>query len=226
MSAHIFLSYRRDDRPGFVGRLAEKLVNIFGDMVFRDVDQIRCGEHWRTTIEDELSHAKVVLALIGPGWHQALLDRQDTETDFVRHELNLSKALNIPVIPVLFDHGELGDAKTLADLSWLHDIQAHRILDDQPSRWTNDVATLVERLELIPGIDRIDRSKLISLYEDKRWVGVALVSLLAAAMAALFLFADWFENKTPADCTVKAVNSAVACGDINAGDINVNSSGQ
>ena len=44
----IFLSYRRADEPGYVGRLADSLEGAFGEgSVYRDVDSERAGGNWK-----------------------------------------------------------------------------------------------------------------------------------------------------------------------------------
>jgi hypothetical protein len=40
----IFLSYRRDDEPGYVKGLRDGLTKAFGNVVYRDVDRILGGK--------------------------------------------------------------------------------------------------------------------------------------------------------------------------------------
>jgi len=67
--ADIFLSYRRNDSPGFAGRLSEALESALGEgSVFRDVDDIRSGQDFVGVIERELGSVGVTLVMIGPAW--------------------------------------------------------------------------------------------------------------------------------------------------------------
>ena len=75
--AAIFLSYRRNDAPGFAGRLAEDLEAALGaGSVFRDVDDIRPGQDFVGVIERELGSVGVALVMIGPGWLEARAEGQ------------------------------------------------------------------------------------------------------------------------------------------------------
>jgi hypothetical protein len=49
----IFISYRRDDVPGYVARLEDYLEKEFGEhSVFRDVEDIAGGTEWREAIDN------------------------------------------------------------------------------------------------------------------------------------------------------------------------------
>ena len=65
----LMISYRRQDTAPYAGRLYDRLIQSFGrDSVFMDIDTIRPGEDFVSVIEDTLSKADVLLALIGPRW--------------------------------------------------------------------------------------------------------------------------------------------------------------
>lgn len=154
----IFLSYRRDDEPGYVGRLADGLVKAFGDVVYRDVDSVRGGSKWKLELQKEVSQAQVVIAIIGRRWESILTER-DAESDYVRFELNLANMLEIPVIPVRIQDARVDSEQNLGDLNWLRDRQIFEMSDVQ-DRWTADLEKLVEliaestRLELVRHADR------------------------------------------------------------------------
>ena len=103
--AAIFLSYRRNDAPGFAGRLAEDLEAALGAAsVFRDVDDIRPGQDFVAVIERELGSVGVALVMIGPGWLDARAEGQrrlDDPGDYVRLEVVAALASGKPVIPLL-----------------------------------------------------------------------------------------------------------------------------
>ena len=66
-SSRIFVSYRRNDAPGFVRALLIPLRARFGrDRVFKDTDNIPLGQDFVKAIHQELESCKVMLAVIGP----------------------------------------------------------------------------------------------------------------------------------------------------------------
>lgn len=106
----IFVSYRRDDDPGFAGRLYDRLQQRFGaNQVFMDVDSIEYGVDFVEELDRALSQCSVLLAVIGPRW-AAVVDedgepRLRDPDDFVR--LEIEHALNrrdVRVIPILVDN--------------------------------------------------------------------------------------------------------------------------
>src|SRR5262249_23185061 len=102
----VFLSYRRDDSCAHVGRVADYLENRFGRAsVFKDVDSILPGADFRRVLEYELTGCDVVLVVIGDDWFTATDEqgrlRLENKNDFVRAEVELALARQIPIIPVL-----------------------------------------------------------------------------------------------------------------------------
>ena len=138
----IFLSYRRSDDPGYVGRLADSLGRVFGKgTVYRDVDSERAGGNWKKSITRSVSGAEVVLAVIGPAWQELLMSWPAEQRDWVRFELNQAKDLDIPVIPVKLAHSGFDHTQDLEDLAWLKDLQFFELADGQ-GRWVTDIARL------------------------------------------------------------------------------------
>jgi hypothetical protein len=65
----VFLSYRRSDTAGHVGRINDRLAAQFGDeRVFMDVGDIAPGEDFTIALERELEKADTVLVVIGDDW--------------------------------------------------------------------------------------------------------------------------------------------------------------
>src|ERR687895_314791 len=71
----IFISYRRDDSAGHVGRLWDALrAGLEGqpgfseDQIFMDIDAIEPGVDFREAIRKALEASDVFLAVIGRGW--------------------------------------------------------------------------------------------------------------------------------------------------------------
>ena len=143
--AGLFISYRRNDQPGFAGRLADALEEAFGrDNVFRDVEDIHPGDDFVLTIQKQLGRVNVMLVMIGPAWLTASKDgarRLDDSDDFVRREVQVALESGIAVLPVLVDGALM---PTLADLPDAIAALARRqafVLSD--AGWTTAIARLV-----------------------------------------------------------------------------------
>lgn len=150
----IFLSYRRSDEPGYVGRLADSLESAFGEVVYRDVDSVRAGTDWKKSITQAVVRAEVVIAVIGPAWQQLLLSWPSQERDWVRHELNQARGLDVPIIPVRLANVVFDHKQDLGDLSWLHDLQFFELADGQ-GRWEADIERLVDEILRLTPLRRI-----------------------------------------------------------------------
>jgi pterin-4a-carbinolamine dehydratase len=146
----IFISYRRDDTSLVARALAETLRYRLGaGKVFLDEDSIHDGEVWPERLENAVTQAKVVLALIGQDWlvasDQYGRRRLDIENDWVRRELLFAHRYGVGVIPVMIGNGtkpppEEGLPNALA---WLSKIEVTRLRNDD---WQNGVASLTNTL--------------------------------------------------------------------------------
>ena len=154
--SRIFLSYRLDDEPGYVARLADGLVDAFGDVVFRDVESIHAGSKWKLEIQKQVNQAEVLIAIIGPRW-QSTLAKKDPKADWVRFELNLARMLEIPVIPAQIQGTSFDKGMDLGDLAWLTDLQFLE-LSDRQGRWANDLDTLIESIVRLTNLQRRARN--------------------------------------------------------------------
>lgn len=142
----IFLSYRRADAPGYVGRLADGLEACFGaGSVFRDVDSLRAGDNWKKALAGAVSGAELVIAIIGPQWQTLLQQRSEPESDWVRFELNQARQLDIPVVPLVLGDAPYSPSELPTELAWLADIQGARLADGQ-GRWASDLDWLTRRI--------------------------------------------------------------------------------
>lgn len=172
----VFISYRRDDRPGFAARLAEALENTFGaEHVFRDVEDIRPGEDFVTVIETRLQAVDVVLAVIGPAWlsvERNGVRRLDEPGDFVRLEIASALEAGKPVWPVL-----VGGAKMPSQADLPEPIRAlarrNAVVLTDPG-WRDDVNRLIAALRPLLRSPRRRRTPLWEL------AGVLIVALTAA----------------------------------------------
>jgi hypothetical protein len=102
----IFINYRREDAPGVAGRLFDRLAaNYSRRQMFMDVDAMKPGLNFVKQIDEHISKCDVVLAIIGPGWLNAVDDKGqrkiDKPRDYVRVELAAALKREIPVIPLL-----------------------------------------------------------------------------------------------------------------------------
>lgn len=197
----IFLSYRREDTPGYVSRLEDELERAFGaGRVFRDVQDIRGGAKWRQVLEENLANCAVVVMVIGRRW-QAIWEqrRGDAGTNFVAFELERARSLGIPVVPVTVDGGHLDDGLDLGEIGWIREHQFYDISDKQ-GRWSTDLAGLIRLLEGIEGVgpshaaDEPEAPPRGRAFGSLRWVaGIATVLVAGGAMVSLFVPVPWYE---------------------------------
>jgi len=152
----IFISYRRDDAPGYAGRLYDRLAAHFGaDRVFMDVQGIEPGVDFVEAIEGALASCEILIVLIGKDWlaaDSAGRRRLDDPTDFVRLETATALARGIRVVPVLVEGAVMPRSDQLpADLLPLVRRQAVELSHKQ---WDATSAELIRTLEKI-----LDRDK-------------------------------------------------------------------
>lgn len=205
----VFISYRRDDRPGFAARLAEALEDEFGaEHVFRDVEDIRPGEDFVTVIETRLQAVDVVLAVIGPAWlstERNGIRRLDEPGDFVRLEIASALKSGKPVWPVLVGGAEMPSQADLPE-----PIRAlarrHAVVLTDPG-WRDDVNRLIAALRPLLRPPRRTRTHLWGL------AGVLIVALTAL----LWTISDGLPPARPATTaqpgdasTAEAVHAALS----------------
>lgn len=182
MNHFVFISYRRDDSSAHARSLRENLIQAFGDAVFMDVDDIRIGETWATTLDSALERAAALLVVIGPTWlripdayGRRRLDRPD---DWVRTEIERSFARGIPVIPVLVGGATVppreGMPPSIVDLS------GQQYVELRETNWKQDVAPLVDRLAAPP----IEIERIGERVPVPRWPVGRLPDVLPRTLAA------------------------------------------
>ncbi len=197
--AGLFISYRRNDQPGFAGRLADALEEAFGrDNVFRDVEDIHPGDDFVLTIQKQLGRVNVMLVMIGPAWLTASKDgarRLDDPDDFVRREVQVALESGIAVLPVLVDGALM---PTLADLPDAIAALARRqafVLSD--AGWTTDIARLVAYVR--PLLNARNQGAL----RPKRMAWVVAIGILIIGLVALIAM----ESRTVSSRTSSPQNS-------------------
>jgi hypothetical protein len=139
--ASIFLSYRREDSGGHAGRLCDRLSARFGgDRVFMDIQDIRPGQNFATSIEETIATCDCVIAVIGPRWLETIRARVQSGDDFVRHELEAALRRRVMVVPVLVGGARMPAAadlpSALKDLSFLNAVEV------RDERFDDDVEAL------------------------------------------------------------------------------------
>jgi hypothetical protein len=145
----VFLSYRRSDTAGHVGRINDRLAAQFGDeRVFMDVGDIAPGEDFTIALERELEKADRVLVVIGDDW-LTVADhgkrRLDDPSDHHRLEIERGLALGKRVIPVLVEGARMpAEAVLPPSLRPLARLQAVELRN---SRWEDDVRALARALD-------------------------------------------------------------------------------
>lgn len=126
----ILISYRREDSADVTGRIYDRLIQIFPQSVFRDVDSIPLGVDFRTYLDEQVAKCDVFLAVIGRDWMKAKgrkgKSRLEDPGDFVRIEIESALKRQIPVIPVLVQGASIPPAERLPvsiqDLSYRNGI--------------------------------------------------------------------------------------------------------
>ncbi len=121
MSIDVFISYRGADRV-LARKLEQRLRSRWGSRVFRDETGLMPGQSWSDQLNDAVKDAKVMLALVGPGWY---VRAEGEGEDWVRAELLGAVRSGIPVLPVL-----IGDPKRLTTLPEAFKNQAVTVSED------------------------------------------------------------------------------------------------
>jgi hypothetical protein len=146
----IFISYRRDDAAGYAGRLYDLLAGRFHPQhVFMDVDTIEPGADFVQVIQDAVGRCDALLAIIGPGWLDAVdhtgRRRLDDPNDFVRLEIEAALHREVRVVPILVQGAEMPGPADLPDP--LVALSRRNALELSHGRWHADAARLIAVLE-------------------------------------------------------------------------------
>ena len=120
MALKVFISYRRDDSAGQVGRIHDRLQQEFGsDFLFMDVDSVPLGVNFVKLLREEVASCDALLAIIGPNWIGARDQnghlRLENPDDFVRIEISNALKRGIRVIPILLENTQVPTADQLPD---------------------------------------------------------------------------------------------------------------
>src|SRR5215204_5601587 len=148
----VFISYRRAAGAGYAGRIADALVEHFGeDKVFRDIDSLEPGLDFSEAIERALESSEVLVAVIGKNWLTATdaagQRRLENPDDFVRVEIATALKRNMRVIPVLVQGASMpGTDELPEDLAPLTRRNAFELHD---TSWSDDIRRLITVIERV-----------------------------------------------------------------------------
>jgi hypothetical protein len=151
----IFISYRRRGvGAGYVGRLADRLAEHFGDdSVFRDIDDIEPGRNFAEAIREAVGGCDALIAVIDPAWLTVTDDDghprlQDPE-DFVRLEIEAALERQTTVIPVLIDTATMPRRNQLPESLGELSMRQAVTLGESSTDFKTHVARLIGALERI-----------------------------------------------------------------------------
>ena len=134
--ADIFISYRREDTQQIAASVYNFISEAFGsNHVFIDTANIGAGEKFMEVIQQNLSDARVMIVLIGKNWlgdkgdgSNRIDESEDPVHLEVRKGLELARAGNLAVIPVLIDNALMPTPSQLpADILDIQQINAEHI---------------------------------------------------------------------------------------------------
>jgi pterin-4a-carbinolamine dehydratase len=150
MAKLAFVSYRRSDAPQAARGLYAQLRARFGPShVFMDVGAITPGSLWPDRIRRSLEKTSIMLTVIGPSWLRAAdkygRRRLDSDTDWVRKEIQHALDKSIPILPVLVSGvGELPPQDALPEA--LQDLLNSQAICLRDEKWDQDLHELVRIL--------------------------------------------------------------------------------
>lgn len=138
----IAISYRQNDTVQIVGRIHERLQNVFGDEnVFLDFEEIKPSNNIRDAINQALDRCNVLVAVIGEKWMGSVqpdgrpaLFKPD---DWVHAELAAALARQMHIIPVVIDDAKMPNPaelpEQLADFGYILAVPVSVRKDFHPS---------------------------------------------------------------------------------------------
>jgi hypothetical protein len=226
MSQGVFISYRRDDAPGYTRALYEALEKHFGAaQVYMDVDAIKPGVDFVEALEAALASCHILIAVIGEKWLNASNDRErriDDPHDFVRMEIATALKRDIPVVPLLVEGATMPLAEDLP--SDLKPLARRNALAISHARFSGDLARVVaaidETVSAVGPIEGARENEAVTKEAEKprdvrvtvAWIGACAI-VLAALIAGVFA---WVDREAPSGSTltpnVSAEGGGVAAG--------------
>jgi hypothetical protein len=210
----IFISYRRQDSGGHAGRIGDRLRQMFGELVFQDVDNIADGEVFETVIDRALSTCDVALVVIGQNWVTSADSRGrrrlDDPHDWVRTEIRMMLSRGIRVIPLLVGGAAMPSREELPDE--LHPLLKRQARELRDTSWDSDMDGLVKRLETILAGEKQplppSAHRPASGFRRLFFASAALAVLLTVGAAVWWLGPDRSQPQTAAPAAPAAPSTA------------------
>jgi hypothetical protein len=202
----IFISYRRDESAGYSGRIADRLVEHFGeDRIFRDIDSIEPGLDFVEAIQNAIDSSEVLIAVIGKNWlaatNAAGQKRLEIPDDYVRIEIATALQRNTRVIPLLVQGAVMPSAEELPDD--LAPLTRRNAFELHESSWREEIQRLITTLDRVlerrpveEGPDRDSsarRDNYMSAPPQNVVVTAVLLALLSLLNLISALFPSWGE---------------------------------
>jgi hypothetical protein len=227
MSQGVFISYRRDDAPGYTRALYEALEKQFGAaQVYMDVDAIKPGVDFVEALEAALASCHILIAVIGENWLIASNDRGrriDDPNDFVRMEIATALKRGIPVVPLLVEGATMPSAEDVP--SDLKPLARRNALAISHARFSGDLARVVAAIDetvsaAVGPIQSAREYEAVTKDAEKprdvrvtvAWIGACAI-VLAALIAGVFA---WVGREAPSGSAstpnVSAEGGGVAAG--------------
>jgi hypothetical protein len=146
MAGKIFISYRRDDDPGFAQLLHKSLAEQFPAAdLFMDIEgHIKPGDDFVQVIDSQVAATDVLLVVIGPHWSKLLTARADDPDDFVAIEIKSALENNKRVIPVLVGGAAMPPANALPEA--IRPLARRNAVGLRPERFNVDCQGLITAL--------------------------------------------------------------------------------
>lgn len=150
MNTRIFISYRRDDSIGSIGRLYHRLVDHFtANKIVIDPDIISAGVDFAEAIENEVGRCDIVLAVIGRNWlhsQDSMGNRKlDNPFDAIRIELKTALTRKIHLIPILIDGALMPNPRDLPED--IKSLSRRNAIELSITRFDTDCDVLIKALE-------------------------------------------------------------------------------
>ncbi|HXY31557.1 MAG TPA: toll/interleukin-1 receptor domain-containing protein [Gemmatimonadaceae bacterium] len=219
----VFISYRREDSGGHVGRLYDALSARFGaERLFFDIDHIGAGEDFVRVIDGAVGRSSVMLVVIGKRWAgvgKAGARRVDQENDYVRLEVGAGlRREGLRVIPVLIQGARMPAPASLPED--LRDLTRRNAIELSDTRWREDVARLEGSIaDVIPNVPTpaapaVSRAAPRAIPRWAPWAGGAAVLLLVGGGIVLTRsHTAAVPAVTPAQSTGSVAPAAIPSGD-------------
>ena len=225
----IFISYRRDDSSGHVGRLYDALSAHFGrTRLFFDIDHIAPGQDFVRVLEDSLNRSSVMIVVMGKRWAgtgKIGSRRIDDPGDFVRLEVASGlKRPELKIVPALISGAKMLGPSALPEE--LKELSRRNAIELSDTRWREDVERLMASLErdmaaaaprraaaaeLVRKAREITHAPALLSGPSMRWAMIG-AAVLVLGFGARALFGHGASGRKTADATISTKSAGMITG--------------